>query len=88
MLGPNVCGQYQASGIGTQKWHLLDHLIDNIKHVRGAEYLHGGSFQSLCRNFKCIPKDLLLNVCATNDALRKTVTAQQSGVRQMHVMSY
>lgn len=45
-IGQTIFPGYQASSIATQKWHLLDHIIEGIKHVGGVQYLHERLYES------------------------------------------
>lgn len=48
-LGKSVFGGCQPSGMGTQKWHPLEHLTYAIRHIGGVECLHEGMYEG-CRN--------------------------------------
>lgn len=41
-----------ASSIGKQKWHLLDGLVEAIRHMRGIQFLHEGLYEGLRSLFK------------------------------------
>lgn len=38
--------------MGTQKWHLLDHLLDAIRHVGDVKFLHCGLYEAAHKVFK------------------------------------
>lgn len=38
--------------MGTQKWHMPDHMADNIRKVEDAEYLQAGIYGSAQGTFK------------------------------------
>lgn len=40
-LDKSLLGTYQPPGIATQKEHLLDHLLDAMRHSGGIQFLHG-----------------------------------------------
>lgn len=44
--GTKLIGKYQASGMGTQKRHMLDHIISAMKDVDSLELLQAGYFES------------------------------------------
>lgn len=44
-----VFGNYQTSGMGTQKWHLLNYIPDSIREDGGVEYLHAGVLEGAHR---------------------------------------
>lgn len=48
----SVFSSYQASGMGTSKWHSLDHVVESLRHVGGIEYLHGGLYEHAHKRFK------------------------------------
>lgn len=37
-LETSVLGKYQPSGIGTQKWHFLDHAFEQLRRVAGIPF--------------------------------------------------
>lgn len=43
---------YQASDMGTQKWHLPDYPPAGLRDVGGVEYLHGGVLEGAHTLFK------------------------------------
>lgn len=51
-MGKKVFSVYQASNMGTQKWHLFDHLKDAIGDVGPGKFLHGGLFEAAQKQFK------------------------------------
>ena len=51
-LARNVLGDYQTSGMGVKKWHMLDHLVPNIRRYRGLHYIDAGPFEHAHLQFK------------------------------------
>lgn len=67
-----VFGAYQHSSTGTQKWHLLDHLVDSIKNVGGIQFLHGDFHEGSDKVFKTVCSECpKRRGSAMDDAVRK-----------------
>lgn len=41
LLDRKLFGKYQALGMGAEKWHFLDHLAENFRHVGAVSHLQG-----------------------------------------------
>ena len=52
IVGKQVFGKYQASGLCTQKWHALDHIPEAIMRTGGMEYVHTGVYEAAHKSFK------------------------------------
>lgn len=61
-LGKSIFRVYEHSGMGTQKWNPLDHLVDAITHV--AEY---GFFVEVCTNAPIIYSSLCMQIALTSE---------------------
>lgn len=48
----NVFENYQLSNEGTEMWHMLDHIVENIREVGGVEYLHAVIYECAHRIIK------------------------------------
>lgn len=51
-----VFEKYQPSGMGIQKWHLLDHMTVAIRKTGGIEFLHGCLYEGAPKIFKSLFK--------------------------------
>ena len=62
--------KYQVSGMGTTKFHSLDHLVDDLKVMGGIEYLHGGLFEKV---HKILKEDYALTSKRVNTAMQEAI---------------
>lgn len=53
-VGKSVFGVFQPSSMRTQKWHLLNHSVDYIKHVGGKQLLYRGLYESWHEIFQTV----------------------------------
>ena len=51
-LAVKVFGQYHGNQLCTEKFHMLDHLIEDLKQVGSIHFISGGLFESSHTNFK------------------------------------
>lgn len=50
---------YQPLGMGALKFHLLEHLTENVSSVWSVEYLHAGLYEAFPENSKRLIKEHL-----------------------------
>lgn len=53
-LGKSVFRAYQLSSMGTQRWNLLNYLVDSIRHVDCIQFLHGRLYEGSQKIFKTV----------------------------------
>lgn len=52
VTGTKLFAKYQSSGMGTQNWNILDHVIFALKDFGGSEYVPASCFESDHHNSK------------------------------------
>lgn len=71
-----VFENYQASKMQTQKWHVLDHIAENIREVGGLEHLHEEMFESADSIYRRHnARSLRKKKSAHEETLHKTIDA-------------
>lgn len=73
-LARDTFGVYQASNMGTSKWHALEHLVGNLRDLGGIQYMHGGLYEQSHKNFK---EDYKLTSKRIHSAMRETLERQE-----------
>lgn len=48
----DVVGSYQKSNMGTLKWHMLDHVSNDLRRIRILQYLNAGLFEYANATYK------------------------------------
>lgn len=66
--------RYQPSSMGTVKWHLMDHIVADLRAVGGVEYLHGGIYEESHKLFK---EDNRLTSRRKASAMAETIKKQE-----------
>ena len=72
-VGRSTFGAYQPSGMGTPKWHMLDHLPSDLERTGGLEYLKSDLYEMAHKSVKA---DYNLTSRRTGTAMAETMAVQ------------
>lgn len=80
-IARDTFGKYQASNMGTSKWHALEHVVDNLRDLGGIQYMHGGLYEQSHKNFK---EDYKLTSKRVHSAMTETLKRQEERALLQH----
>ena len=79
-IGKSVFHRYQKSGMGTSKWHLLDHLCVDFRRTGGICYMSGGLYEM---THKFVKADYEKTSKRNSSAMSETMRRQEERILQI-----
>lgn len=65
---------YQRSGMGTDKFHLIDYILEELRSMSGIEYLHNGLLEQVHKaSKKCFRHSSMRTKTEMNESLGRGI---------------